>query len=355
MTRYILNPNSKTSTPNYFYEKILINTSLVVKFAVILFNLKNKLMKIGIDAMGGDFAPKAIVEGIILAAQELPADITIVLIGKVQDIQQILDNQSFKGTNIEIVEANETIEMGEHPVRALQSKPNSSIGVGFKLLKTGEIDVLASAGNTGAMMVGSLFSIKTIEGVQRPPIAGFAPQIDGNLAVILDIGANADVKPEMLAQFGVLGSIYAKATMNIESPRVGLMNIGEEEEKGSLIVQQAYKLMKEDKSINFIGNIEGKDFFKGKADVIVTDGFTGNILLKMGESLYGIMKDKGIRDEFLDKTNYEAVGGSPIIGVNGNVIIAHGSSSATAAKNMVQLCRKVVESNLLKKIKEALR
>ena len=355
MTSCILNPNPRTITPNYFYEKILINTSLVVKFAVILFNLKNKLMKIGIDAMGGDFAPKAIVEGIILAAQELPADTTIVLIGNIHDIQQILDNQSFKGTNIEIVEANETIEMGEHPVRALQSKPNSSIGVGFKLLKTGEIDVFASAGNTGAIMVGSLFSIKTIEGVQRPPIVGFAPQIDGNLAVILDIGANADVKPEMLAQFGVLGSIYAKATMNIESPRVGLMNIGEEEEKGSLIVQQAYKLMKEDKSINFIGNIEGKDFFKGKADVIVTDGFTGNILLKMGESLYGIMKDKGIRDEFLDKTNYEAVGGSPIIGVNGNVIIAHGSSSSTAAKNMVQLCRKVVESNLLKKIKEALR
>jgi phosphate acyltransferase len=319
------------------------------------FNKKNTLMKIGIDAMGGDYAPKAIVEGIILAAQELPADAIIVLIGKVQDIQQILDNQDYKGINIEIVEANETIEMGEHPVRALQSKPNSSIGVGFKLLKTGEIDVFASAGNTGAMMVGSLFSIKTIDGVQRPPIAGFAPQVDGNLAVILDIGANADVKPEMLAQFGMLGSIYAKATMNIEVPRVALMNIGEEPEKGSLIAQQAYKLMQEDKSINFIGNIEGKDFFRGKADVIVTDGFTGNILLKMGESLYGIMKEKGIRDEFLDKTNYEAVGGSPIIGVNGNVIIAHGSSSATAAKNMVQLCRKVVESNLLKKIKEALR
>ncbi len=338
-----------------FLRKNTISHFIHCIFVVKLFNQKNRLMKIGIDAMGGDFAPKAIVEGIILAAQELPADITIVLIGKVEDIQQIIDSQNFKGSNIEIVEANETIEMGEHPVRALQSKPNSSIGVGFKLLKTGEIDVFASAGNTGAMMVGSLFSIKTIEGVQRPPIAGFAPQTDGNLAVILDIGANADVKPEMLAQFGTLGSIYAKATMNIESPRVGLMNIGEEEEKGSLIAQQAYKLMKENKKINFIGNIEGKDFFKGKADVIVTDGFTGNILLKMGESLYGIMKERGIRDEFLDKTNYEAVGGSPIIGVNGNVIIAHGSSSAMAAKNMVHLCRKVVESKVTEKIKEALR
>jgi glycerol-3-phosphate acyltransferase PlsX len=310
-------------------------------------------MKIGIDAMGGDYAPKAIVEGIVLAAQELPADVTIVLIGQKAAIQQIIDNQNFTGSNIEIVEANETIEMGEHPVRALQSKPNSSIGVGFKLLKTGVIDVFASAGNTGAMMVGSLFSIKTIEGIQRPPIAGFAPQIDGNLAVILDIGANADVKPEMLVQFGILGSIYAKATMGIESPRVALMNIGEEPEKGSVIVQQAYKLLSEEKKINFIGNIEGKDFFKAKADVIVTDGFTGNILLKMGESLYGILSDRGIKDDFVDKTNYEAVGGSPIIGVNGNVVIAHGSSSVLAAKNMVHLCRKIVDSQLTEKIKKA--
>ena len=310
-------------------------------------------MKIGIDAMGGDYAPKAIVEGIVLAAQELPADVTIVLIGQKAAIQQIIDNQNFTGSNIEIVEANETIEMGEHPVRALQSKPNSSIGVGFKLLKTGVIDVFASAGNTGAMMVGSLFSIKTIEGIQRPPIAGFAPQIDGNLAVILDIGANADVKPEMLVQFGILGSIYAKATMGIESPRVALMNIGEEPEKGSVIVQQAHKLLSEEKKINFIGNIEGKDFFKAKADVIVTDGFTGNILLKMGESLYGILSDRGIKDDFVDKTNYEAVGGSPIIGVNGNVVIAHGSSSVLAAKNMVHLCRKIVDSQLTEKIKKA--
>ncbi|MEA5401692.1 glycerol-3-phosphate acyltransferase PlsX [Arcicella rosea] len=310
-------------------------------------------MKIGIDAMGGDFAPKAIVEGIVLAAQELPADVTIVLIGQTAVIQQIIDNQNFTGSNIEIVEANETIEMGEHPVRALQSKPNSSIGVGFKLLKTGVIDVFASAGNTGAMMVGSLFSIKTIEGIQRPPIAGFAPQIDGSLAVILDIGANADVKPEMLAQFGILGSIYAKATMGIESPRVALMNIGEEPEKGSVIVQQAYKLLQEERKINFVGNIEGKDFFKAKADVIVTDGFTGNILLKMGESLYGILSERGVKDDFIDQTNYEAVGGSPIIGVNGNVVIAHGSSSALATKNMVHLCHRIVESKLTEKIKKA--
>lgn len=304
--------------------------------------------------MGGDFAPSAIVNGAVLAAKELPSGVSIVLIGQREAIQAVLDKENFTGSNIEITEATEVIEMGEHPVKAMQAKPNSSIGVGFKLLKTGQVDVFASAGNTGAMMVGSLFALKTIEGVQRPAIAGFAPQTDGNLAVMVDIGANADVKPEMLDQFGLLGSVYCKATTGIENPRVGLMNIGEEAEKGSLIVQQAYKIMKENPKINFIGNLEGKDFFKGKADVIVTDGFTGNILLKMGESLYGIMKNKGIENDFLDKTNYEAVGGSPIIGVNGNVIIAHGASSPTAIKNMINLCQQIVTSKVTEKIKEAL-
>lgn len=304
--------------------------------------------------MGGDFAPSAIVNGAVLAANELPSGVSIVLIGQVDAIQAVLDKENFTGSNIEIIEATEVIEMGEHPVKAMQAKPNSSIGVGFKLLKTGQVDVFASAGNTGAMMVGSLFALKTIEGVQRPAIAGFAPQTDGNLAVMVDIGANADVKPEMLDQFGLLGSVYCKATTGIENPRVGLMNIGEEEEKGSLVVQQAYKIMKENPKINFIGNLEGKDFFKGKADVIVTDGFTGNILLKMGESLYGIMKNKGVENDFLDKTNYEAVGGSPIIGVNGNVVIAHGASSPTAIKNMINLCQQIVTSKVTEKIKEAL-
>ncbi len=311
-------------------------------------------MKIGVDAMGGDFAPSAIVNGAVLAANELPSGVSIVLIGQVDAIQAVLDKENFTGSNIEIIEATEVIEMGEHPVKAMQAKPNSSIGVGFKLLKTGQVDVFASAGNTGAMMVGSLFALKTIEGVQRPAIAGFAPQTDGNLAVMVDIGANADVKPEMLDQFGLLGSVYCKATTGIENPRVGLMNIGEEEEKGSLVVQQAYKIMKENPKINFIGNLEGKDFFKGKADVIVTDVFTGNILLKMGESLYGIMKNKGVENDFLDKTNYEAVGGSPIIGVNGNVVIAHGASSPTAIKNMINLCQQIVTSKVTEKIKEAL-
>jgi glycerol-3-phosphate acyltransferase PlsX len=243
--------------------------------------------------------------------------------------------------------------MGEHPTRALSQKPNSSIGVGFTLLKEGKADIFASAGNTGAMMVGSLFSVKTIQGVQRPAIAGFIPQTDGTHSVMLDIGANADCKPEMLEQWAVLGSVYASATRGIESPRVGLLNIGEEEQKGSILAQATYALLKANEKLNFVGNLEGKDVFRGKADVIVTDGFTGNIVLKMGESIYNIMKEQGMVNEFVDRTNYENYGGSPIIGINGNVIIAHGASSPTAIMNMIKLCQNIVKSNVAQKIKAA--
>jgi phosphate acyltransferase len=310
-------------------------------------------MKIAVDAMGGDHAPQVVIKGAIQAAKNLAEGTEILLIGKAEAIENGLREENFSGKNIVVIHADDVIEMGEHPTKALSQKPNSSIGVGFKLLKTNEADVFCSAGNTGAMMVGSMFSVKTIEGIQRPAIAGFTPQIEGGYAVILDIGANADCKPEMLDQFATLGSIYAQATLGLDNPRVALMNIGEEEQKGSMVAQAAHQLMKENRKINFIGNIEGKDFFRNKADVIVTDGFTGNILLKMGESLYKLMKQRGHEDEFLDRTNYESVGGSPIIGVNGNVIIAHGRSSAKAIENMIYLAQKQVETGLVEKVKAA--
>lgn len=309
-------------------------------------------MKIGVDAMGGDFAPQAIVEGVVLAAQELPADVKIVLIGKKALIEEQL-NKFSPLASVEIINADEVIEMGEHPTKALSQKPNSSIGIGFKLLKEGLLDVFCSAGNTGAMHVGALFSIKSIEGVIRPAIAGFIPQQTGGHAVMLDIGANADCKPEMLEQFGEIGSIYVKHTLKIESPRVALMNIGEEEQKGSLITQAAYQLMKMNRKINFVGNIEGGDIFDGKADVIVTDGFTGNVILKMAESFYDLAHGKHISDEFINQMNYESIGGSPIIGVNGNVIIAHGISSPMAIKNMIHLAKRQIESEVYSKIKQA--
>ncbi len=312
-------------------------------------------MKIAVDAMGGDFAPEAIVEGVVMAAAELPETTTIVLIGRQFILEDLLQKYGATGAAaIELVNADDVIEMSEHPTKALSQKPNSSIGIGFKLLKDGQVQAFCSAGNTGAMHVGALFSVKAIEGILRPCIAGFVPQITGGQAVMLDIGANADCKPEMLAQFGEVGSIYAQYTFGIQRPRVALMNIGSEEQKGSLVAQAAHQLLKESQRINFIGNMEGGDFFAGKADVIVTEGFTGNAMFKLGESFYAIAKQRGISDDFLDKTNYESVGGSPILGVNGNVIIAHGISSPLAIKSMINLAIRQVESDAYTKIAQAL-
>lgn len=311
-------------------------------------------MKIAVDAMGGDLAPQAIVEGVIQAASELPSDARIVLIGRESDILEIFRQHNFSSSVVDIVHAEDVIEMGEHPTKALSQKPNSSIAIGFKLLKEKEIDIFCSAGNTGAMHVGALFSIKAIEGVLRPAIAGFVPQVGGGHAIMVDIGANADCKPEVLAQFGEIGSLFVQHTFQIESPRVALMNIGEEEQKGSLTAQATYPLLKDNKRINFIGNIEGKDLFTNKADVIVTDGFTGNVLFKLGESLYEIAKQRGIQDDFIDQTNYESIGGSSIIGVNGNVMIAHGISSPLAIKNMLGWAYKQVKSKAYVHIANAL-
>lgn len=311
-------------------------------------------MRIAVDAMGGDFAPRAIVEGVIMAASELPADITIVLIGRENSIREILQEHGFESPVVEIIHADDVIEMSEHPTKALSQKPNSSIGVGFKLLKDKAVDIFCSAGNTGAMHVGALFSIRAIEGILRPAIAGFVPQVTGGHAIMIDIGANADCKPDVLAQFGEIGSLFAQHTFELDRPRVALMNIGEEEQKGSLVAQAAYQILKDNKRIHFIGNIEGKDLFTGKADVIVTDGFTGNMLFKLGESLYEITKNRGIEDDFIARTNYEAIGGSPIIGVNGNVMIAHGISTPLAIKNMITWARKQVEANAYIHIAQAL-
>jgi glycerol-3-phosphate acyltransferase PlsX len=310
-------------------------------------------MNIAIDVMGGDYAPETIVDGILLAISNLAPEEIILAVGPADTINTLLTERGYTGSQIRVIHAEEVIEMGEHPTRALTQKPNSSIGIGFALLKEGKADIFASAGNTGAMMVGSLFSVKTIEGIQRPAIAGFIPQTDGTHSVMLDIGANADCKPEMLAQWAVLGSAYAAATRGIESPRVGLLNIGEEEQKGSTLTQATYALLKANEKLNFVGNLEGKDIFRGKADVIVTDGFTGNIVLKMGESIYNIMKEEGMMNEFVDRTNYENYGGSPIIGINGNVIIAHGASSPKAIMNMIKLCQNIVKSNVCQKIMAA--
>jgi glycerol-3-phosphate acyltransferase PlsX len=308
--------------------------------------------KIAVDAMGGDFAPKAVIEGAVLATLELPEDYQIVLIGKQDAMLEVIHDLAFRKDAIEMIFTNDVIEMHEHPTRAFSQKPNSSIGIGFKLLKEGQVSAFCSAGNTGAMMVGSLFTLKTIGNLQRPPIAGYFPLKNGKYSLMLDIGANADCKPEVLMQFAELGSLYAKFALNIENPKVGLLNIGTEEEKGNTVAQAAYQLLKNNNKISFIGNIEGRDLFDGHADVIVTDGFTGNVMFKMGESLYEYCASQGINDQLINRMNYEVAGGSPIIGVNGNVIVGHGISTPLAIKNMILLAQKQIESKVVDKIKE---
>ena len=311
-------------------------------------------MKIALDVVGGDFAPDSTIEGVQLALPELSEDVSIVLLGPEHLVRSRLSQAGISNERVEVVAAEEIIDMGEHPTKALSQKPQASIPVGYKLLKTGQVDAFCSAGNTGAMHVGAMFSIKTITGIIRPGIAGFAPKEAGGLGVIMDVGANADCKPDVLLQFGEIASIYAEHVLKINNPKVGLMSLGAEEKKGTLLTQAAYQLFKLNKKVNFVGNIEGYDIFNDKADVIVCDGFTGNVILKLAESIYSLLQKRNYSDPFFDQFNYEAVGGSPILGVNGNVIIGHGVSSAIAIKNMLLQAHQMVESKLHQKIKESL-
>ncbi|HEY4194750.1 MAG TPA: phosphate acyltransferase PlsX [Mucilaginibacter sp.] len=310
-------------------------------------------MKIGLDIMGGDFAPKATVLGAIAAYKALSDDQKLVLIGDKEIALSILHENNFSPDHFEFVHTTEVIGMGEHPTKAVVQKPDSSISVGFRLLKGDEIQAFSSAGNTGAMLVGSMFSVKTIPGVLRPAMSTNIPKLNGGFGLLIDVGANADCKPEYLPQFGILGSLFAECVYHMANPRVALVNIGEEEEKGNILCQAAHPLMKESKHFNFVGNMEGRDMFSDIADVYVTDGFTGNVALKMAESFYMISLKKKLKDEFFDRFNYEQYGGSPILGVNAPVVVGHGISTPEAIKNMVLLSRDMVESDLVNKIKSA--
>jgi glycerol-3-phosphate acyltransferase PlsX len=311
-------------------------------------------MRVGLDVMGGDFAPKATIAGAILAHKELPSSARIVLIGDESIILQSLLEENADPADFDIVHASEVIEMGEHPTKALVKKPDSSIAVGYKLLQNKEIDAFSSAGSSGAMMVGSIYNIGTVEGILRPCTAAILPCEDGGQSILLDVGTVVDAKPEILYQFAILGSLYAQCVYKIEDPKVGLLNIGCEEGKGNLVCQATYPLMKETKDFNFIGNIESRDLLKKKADVIVCDGFIGNILLKNMEAMFRIIMKQGISDEYFERFNYENFGGIPLLGINGSVVIGHGISNAKAIKNMVLLSNDICQSQLSTKIKEAL-
>ncbi|MBR5984228.1 MAG: phosphate acyltransferase [Bacteroidales bacterium] len=308
-------------------------------------------MNIGVDIQGGDFAPDAVLEGATLALDFLDKDDKLFLFGNEEYIRKYFANRSVDAGVFEIVNCSETFAMGDDPVRTFREKKDSGIVKGFFYLKQGIIDGFASAGNTGAMMVGATQVIGVLEGIIRPCLSSICPNNKGGNNLILDVGLNADPKPEVLVQYAQIGSAYAKYVMGIDNPRIGLLNIGSEEGKGNLTAKATFKLLKELDNINFIGNIEGGDCSDtNKVDVIVTDGFVGNIYLKHAESIYSILRQRGINDPFFENYNYENVGGTPALGVNGTVIIGHGKSNGKAIKNMILQTKAVAAAKLHEKI-----
>ncbi|MDR2910577.1 MAG: phosphate acyltransferase PlsX [Bacteroidales bacterium] len=312
-------------------------------------------MRIGLDVMGGDFAPGAIIEGAVDALPFLKNSDTIVMIGDKGAICEKLAVMDVDPSLFEIVNTTQVIEMGDHPAKAFSQKKDSSIAVGYGMLKNSSLDGFCSAGNTGAMLVGASYTVNVIPGIFRPALAVVLPRIDFSKSVILDVGLNPDCKPDVLFQYGLLGSIFAKHVLEEKNPTVGLLNIGEEESKGTSAVKMAYELMKGYPEMNFTGNIEANYLFReAMPDVVVCDGFVGNVLLKLGESFYHIYRQQGLHDSYFDMLNFENIGGTPIVGINANVVIAHGISKRKAIKNMIITTREVAHANLAQKIKEAI-
>jgi glycerol-3-phosphate acyltransferase PlsX len=310
-------------------------------------------MKIGIDIMGGDFAPDVNVVGAFHAMPLLPENCKLVFIGNESVVRQTIEKNGYDPNSVEFVHTEEIITMSDHPTKAIAQKPNSSIAIGFDLLAAKKIDAFASTGNTGAMLVGSIYKIGPISGIARPCITSVIPQFSGKTSLLLDVGSNADCKPDTLAQFAILGSMYMKHVHGVEKPRVALLNIGEEAEKGNILTIATHKQLKSNNQINFIGNLEGRDVFLDKADVVVCDGFTGNIVLKTAEGFYTLIRKRGIKDEYFDRFNYENYGGTPVLGVNENVIIGHGISNEVAIKNLILHTVDIIQSQLPVKIKNA--
>ena len=303
--------------------------------------------------MGGDNAPQATLEGAYLATKTLNNKAKIVLFGDKELALNWFSENNIDPSLFDFVHTDQTIEMNEHATKALRKKPNNSISVGFKALRDKDIDVFSSAGNSGAMLVGSMFSIGPIKGVIRPSITSVLPKENGSVGLILDVGVNADCKPDVLFQFAILGGLFAENIYKIKKPKVGLLNIGEEKGKGNLLTQSAYELLEDNDDINFIGNVEGRDLFNNKADVIVCDGFTGNVVLKQAESFYELITKRKLTDSYFDRFNYEIYGGTPVLGLDGNVLMGHGISNSTAIKNMLLLGKDLINSQLTSKIKTA--
>lgn len=320
------------------------------------------MIRIAIDAMGGDYAPEAVVEGACQAANDF--DYELVLVGREAAIKRELNKHKVMGGKITIVNANDVVDMDESPVTAIKSKKDSSICVAVDLLKKKEVQAFVSAGNTGACVAAAQLKVGLLPGVKRPGIAISMPTLQG-LTMILDVGANIDPKPEHLFQYAIMGEIAARYLHKKKRPTVGLLNIGEEETKGTEVLKETYKMLRDAKNLNFIGNIEGRDLFSGKCDVIICDGFVGNVLLKTVECIFDTAKvliQRNIENNILCKlgalllkpafvglkrdTDYAEAGGAPLLGTDGTVIISHGSSNAKAIRNAVRVAGASVENDV---------
>jgi glycerol-3-phosphate acyltransferase PlsX len=326
-------------------------------------------MKIVLDAMGGDIGPAVNVEAAVASARALGYE--IVLVGKQELLRPLLVQHQTAGLTLPIVHAAEVIEMDEHPAAAVKAKKNSSMAVGIDLVKRGEADAFVTMGNTGGAFATALLNLGRIRGIQRAALSTAYPTIKG-WSLLLDIGANADCKPEYLQQFALMGSLYAERVMAVRNPRVALVSNGEEETKGSQLVQDAHQLLKK-APIRFIGNAEGKDIPAGMADVYVTDGFTGNVIIKLSEGLGGMIKQM-LREEIMRtapgkiggllikdavgrmsrRTDYEEIGGAPLLGVDGVVIIGHGRSNARAIQSAIRVAAQAVEKGVVDAIEKGL-
>ncbi len=328
-------------------------------------------LRVVLDAMGGDHAPVNEVAGAVQSLRQANNEFEVILVGKEREIRKELGAQGGQGLSCSVVNADEVITMDDAPTAALKQKKNSSLAVGMQLHKEGKADAFASVGNTGAVLSASTLILGRIRGVSRPTIGAFFPSETG-VCLLVDAGTNVDCRAQHLYEFAIMGSIYAKRVFKYENPKVALLNVGEEKSKGTEVVQEAYKLL-EASNLNFIGNVEGRDILKGRAQVVVCDGFVGNVVLKFGESIPAFLKSqlkqyaggsvlrkfligmaRGSLRASLRGMDYEEFGGVPVLGVNGVSIIGHGSSSPKAIKNMILKAVEVAKSQLNKYIEEAM-